>query len=102
MEVYRDLGDSWTPHAPWETPSSSGQSATTPARAGGSSSTATTHRCYPQGTSWMQATAGIAAYLLRLVRVIRDGPNAPVVDRADQWWAVPPALRTVHTSGSEV
>jgi lantibiotic modifying enzyme len=52
----------------------------------------------PPGTSWMQGAAGIAAYLLRLSRVIQDGPSAPVVDRADQWWAVPAPLRTVHTS----
>jgi hypothetical protein len=45
----------------------------------------------------MQGAAGIAAYLLRLTRVIQDGPSAPVVDRADQWWAIPPPLRTVHT-----
>ena len=51
----------------------------------------------PPGTSWMQGAAGIAAYLLRLTRVIQDWPSAPVVDRADQWWAIPPPLRTVHT-----
>jgi lantibiotic modifying enzyme len=51
----------------------------------------------PPGTSWMQGAAGIAAYLLRLTRVIQDGPDAPVVDRPDQWWAVPTRLRTVHT-----
>ncbi len=49
------------------------------------------------GTSWMQGAAGIAAYLLRLTRVIQDGLSAHVVDRADQWWAIPPPLRTVHT-----
>ena len=43
----------------------------------------------PPGTSWMQGAAGIAAYLLRLARVIDDGPDALVVDRPDQWWAVP-------------
>jgi hypothetical protein len=50
----------------------------------------------PAGTSWMQGAAGIAAFLLRLARVLRDGPAAPVVDRPDQWWAVPARLRTVH------
>ena len=50
----------------------------------------------PPGTSWMQGAAGIAAYLLRLTRVIEDGPSAPVIDRPDQWWAVPPPLRTIH------
>jgi hypothetical protein len=47
----------------------------------------------PPGTSWMQGAAGIAAFLLRLTRVIQDGPGAPVVDRPDQWWAVPGAPR---------
>jgi hypothetical protein len=51
----------------------------------------------PPGTSWMQGAAGIAAFLLRLTRVIEDGLRAPVVDRPDQWWAVPAQLRTVHT-----
>ena len=51
----------------------------------------------PPGISWMQGAAGIGAFLLRLARVIQDGPGAPVVDRPDQWWAVPAQLRTVHT-----
>ena len=29
----------------------------------------------PPGTSWMQGAAGIAAYLLRLTRVIEEGPS---------------------------
>jgi hypothetical protein len=45
----------------------------------------------------MQGAAGIAAFLLRLARVIDDGLDAPVVDRPDQWWAVPGRLRTVCT-----
>ena len=53
----------------------------------------------PPGTAWMQGAAGIAAYLLRLARVLQDGLGAPVVDRPDQWWAVPAHLRTVHTDG---
>jgi lantibiotic modifying enzyme len=52
----------------------------------------------PPGTSWMQGAAGIAAFLLRLARVLENGPSAPVIDRPDQWWAVPAPLRTVHTS----
>ncbi|MFI1728847.1 lanthionine synthetase LanC family protein [Streptomyces acidicola] len=48
----------------------------------------------PPGTTWMQGAAGIAAYLLRLARFIETGPDAPVVDRPDQWWAVPAYLRT--------
>ncbi len=50
----------------------------------------------PPGTSWMQGAAGIAAFLLRLARVIEEGLGAPVVDRPDQWWAVPAGLRTVR------
>jgi hypothetical protein len=48
----------------------------------------------PPRTSWMQGAAGIAAYLLRLARVMEDGLGAPVVDRPDQWWAVPADVRT--------
>ena len=50
----------------------------------------------PPGTSWMQGAAGIAAFLLRLARVTDDGLCAPVVDRPDQWWAVPAQLRIVQ------
>ena len=53
----------------------------------------------PPGTSWMQGAAGIAAFLLRLARVLDDGLTAPVVDRPDQWWAVPSRVRTVHVTG---
>jgi hypothetical protein len=49
----------------------------------------------------MQGAAGIAAFLLRLTRVIEDGRDTPVIDRPDQWWAVPAQLRTVHV-GPEV
>ena len=52
----------------------------------------------PPGTSWMQGAAGIAAFLLRMARVIDSEPTAPVADRPDQWWAVPARLRTVHTA----
>jgi len=51
----------------------------------------------PPRTSWMQGAAGIAAFLLRLARIIEDGLSSPVVDRPDQWWAVPARLRAVHT-----
>ena len=47
----------------------------------------------PPGTSWMQGAAGIAAFLLRLARVTDDGLDAPVVDRPDEWWAVPAGVR---------
>ncbi|MFJ9903679.1 lanthionine synthetase LanC family protein [Streptomyces sp. NPDC101152] len=47
----------------------------------------------PPGTAWMQGAAGIAAYLLRLDRYLEHGPDAAVVDRPDEWWAVPERLR---------
>ena len=50
----------------------------------------------PPGTSWMQGAGGIAAFLLRLARVLENGPDSPVVDRPDQWWAVPARLHTVR------
>ncbi|GIF47135.1 lanthionine synthetase-like protein [Asanoa ferruginea] len=50
----------------------------------------------PPGTAWMQGAAGIAAFLLRLARVLDDGPTAAVVDRPDQWWTVPERLCVTH------
>nr|WP_179665836.1 lanthionine synthetase LanC family protein [Nocardioides panaciterrulae] len=47
----------------------------------------------PPGTSWMQGAAGIAAFLFRLARVIDNGLDAPVIDRPDEWWAVPAGVR---------
>jgi hypothetical protein len=52
----------------------------------------------PPGTSWMQGAAGIAAFLLRLARVLQDGLEAHVVDRPDQWWAVPAEVRTMRSA----
>lgn len=54
----------------------------------------------PPSTSWMQGAAGIACFLLRLARVLDDGLDAPVVDRPDQWWSVPAALRRPGTGPS--
>ncbi len=51
------------------------------------------HPLLPPGTAWMQGAAGIAAYLLRLARFVETGAGAEVVDRPDQWWAVPERLR---------
>ena len=45
----------------------------------------------------MQGAAGVAAFLFRLARVIDTGLTAPVIDRPDEWWAVPAPLRTVRT-----
>jgi hypothetical protein len=44
-------------------------------------------------TSWMQGAAGMAAFLLRLARVLEQGLDAPVVTRPDQFWAIPETLR---------
>lgn len=40
----------------------------------------------PPGVGWMQGAAGIAAYLLRLSRVLREGRTTPTVARLDTWW----------------
>ena len=42
----------------------------------------------PPGVGWMQGGAGIAAYLFRTARVLRDGREAPAVARLDTWWAL--------------
>jgi lantibiotic modifying enzyme len=44
----------------------------------------------PPGVGWMQGAAGIAAFLLRVSRVIHDGPKATPIPRMDTWWALPP------------
>ncbi|MFF4837985.1 hypothetical protein [Streptomyces sp. NPDC001315] len=41
----------------------------------------------------MQDAADVAAYLLRPGRFLEIGPDAVVVDRPDQWWAVTAHLR---------
>jgi lantibiotic modifying enzyme len=43
----------------------------------------------PPGPGWMQGTAGIAAYLLRLARLLEQGRGAQGVARMDTWWAIP-------------
>jgi hypothetical protein len=48
----------------------------------------------------MQGAAGIGAFLLRLARTLEEGPDAPVIDRPDQWWAVPAHVRCIVTSAS--
>jgi hypothetical protein len=45
----------------------------------------------PPGVGWMQGTAGIAAYLLRLARVLREGRTTPAAARLDTWWNLPRA-----------
>ena len=46
----------------------------------------------PPGVGWMQGAAGIAAFLFRIGRVVRDGRDANAVARMDTWWALQPAL----------
>lgn len=43
----------------------------------------------PPGVGWMQGTAGIGAYLMRLAHVLREGRTAPAVARLDTWWNLP-------------
>ena len=45
----------------------------------------------PPGVGWMQGAAGIAAYLFRVSRVLRDGGAAVPAARMDTWWTVPQA-----------
>jgi hypothetical protein len=54
----------------------------------------------PPGTGWLQGAAGIAAFLFRLARVIESGPAATVVDRPDNWWAVPASVRLTRPAAS--
>lgn len=48
------------------------------------------------GTGWSQGAAGIAAFLLRLARVLDTGLDAPAVDRPDTWWSLPSRVRTTR------
>ena len=43
----------------------------------------------PPGVGWMQGAAGIAAHLMRLARVLREGRTTPAVARLDTWWNLP-------------
>ena len=42
----------------------------------------------PPGVGWAQGAAGIAAYLFRIGRLLRDGSGAQAVPRMDTWWAL--------------
>ncbi len=46
----------------------------------------------PPGVGWMQGAAGVAAYLMRLARVLREGRTAPAAARLDTWWNVSPQV----------
>jgi len=52
----------------------------------------------PPGVGWAQGAAGIAAYLFRMGRVLRDGTKAETAPRMDTWWALP-ATPTPSRSG---
>ncbi|CCH32911.1 hypothetical protein BN6_57320 [Saccharothrix espanaensis DSM 44229] len=43
----------------------------------------------PAGVGWMQGAAGIAAFLLRVSRVMQAGPKAAPIPRMDNWWTLP-------------
>ena len=43
----------------------------------------------PPQVGWMQGAAGIAAFLFRAGRLLRQGRGAPAVERMDTWWALP-------------
>jgi hypothetical protein len=48
----------------------------------------------PPGIGWMQGAAGIAAFLLRLGRILEHGPRAGAVTRMDNWWSLPEGVAT--------
>ncbi|MFC5175799.1 lanthionine synthetase LanC family protein [Nocardioides taihuensis] len=52
----------------------------------------------PPGVGWYQGAAGIAAYLLRLGRVLDEGRTAPALVRMENWWVVPETVREVGVS----
>jgi hypothetical protein len=47
------------------------------------------------GVGWMQGAAGIAAFLFRVSRIVRDGQNAGAVPGMDTWWALAPMSNPV-------
>jgi hypothetical protein len=48
------------------------------------------------GVGWMQGAAGIGAFLLRLSRVLEQGPTAAAVARMDSWWTLPVGVASRH------
>lgn len=54
----------------------------------------------PPGVGWMQGAAGIAAFLFRVSRTVRDGADAAAVPRMDTWWALPPTCAPGPVPGS--
>jgi hypothetical protein len=49
----------------------------------------------PPGVGWYQGAAGIAAYLLRLGRVLDEGRTAPALVRMENWWVLPEPVRVL-------
>ena len=45
----------------------------------------------PPGVGWLQGSAGIATFLMRIGRVLEQGVAASAVARMDNWWALPAA-----------
>jgi hypothetical protein len=43
----------------------------------------------PPNPGWMQGSAGIAAYLFRLARLLEQGRDTESAARMDTWWALP-------------
>jgi len=43
----------------------------------------------PPGVGWMQGAVGIAAFLFRIDRLLRDDSDGLAVPRMDNWWALP-------------
>lgn len=52
----------------------------------------------PPGVGWYQGAAGIAAYLLRLGRVLDEGRTSPTAVRMENWWVVPEPVRVLGVS----
>jgi hypothetical protein len=52
----------------------------------------------PPGVGWYQGAAGIAAYLLRLGRVLDEGRTAPALVRMENWWVLPETVRELSVS----
>ena len=67
-----------------------------PGPGGGSSSTARTRRCCHPVPRGCKAPPGSPPSCSAWPGSSQDGPAAPVIDRPDQWWAVPARLRTVR------
>ena len=52
----------------------------------------------PPGVGWYQGAAGIAAFLLRLGRVLDEGRTTPAAVRMENWWVLPEPVRVLGVS----